>query len=84
MGLIVNHVGAFALMIEQRRQEWEKGDILIECDGRRDFLRETDLLPLRSTRLNRGVRSRSASSRSEERQVEIATPSNEFSMLEAN
>ncbi|MDZ4848983.1 MAG: Trx7/PDZ domain-containing (seleno)protein [Pirellulaceae bacterium] len=44
MALTVQHVGMFAPHDRAKKAGVEKGDVLIEYDGRRDFLRETDLL----------------------------------------
>ncbi len=74
MALVVNHVGAYAPHDRAKKAGVEKGDILIEYDGRRDLLRETDLLVYAMDQIEPG---KSASMRfrrgSEERQVEIAT-----------
>lgn len=44
MALTVQHVGAFPPHDRAKRAGVQKGDILVEYDGRRDLLRETDLL----------------------------------------
>lgn len=44
MALEVGHVGAYPPHDRAKNAGVVKGDILIEYDGRRDFLRETDLL----------------------------------------
>ena len=74
MALIVNHVGAFAPHDRAKKAGVEKGDILIEYDGRRDLKRETDLLAYAINQVEPGrvVRMRFLRG-TEEKQVEIAT-----------
>lgn len=42
--LVVEHVGAFAPHDVAKRAGFQKGDILVEWDGKNDFTRETDLI----------------------------------------
>ncbi|MEQ1826476.1 MAG: Trx7/PDZ domain-containing (seleno)protein [Pirellula sp.] len=44
MALIVNHVGQFSPHDRAKRAGVEKGDVLIEYDGRKDLTSESDLL----------------------------------------
>ncbi len=74
MALIVNHVGAFAPHDRAKKAGVEKGDILIELDGRRDLKRETDVL---AYTLNQVEPGRAVAMRfrrgTDEKRVEIAT-----------
>ncbi len=74
MALVVNHVGAFAPHDRAKKAGVEKGDILIELDGRRDLKRETDVLAYAMNEVEPG---RSVAMRfrrgNEEKRVEIAT-----------
>lgn len=74
MALIVNHVGAFAPHDRAKKAGVEKGDILIEYDGRRDLKRETDVLAysINEVAIGRVVPMRFLRG-TEERRVEIAT-----------
>ena len=44
MALVVQHVGAFAPHDRAKKAGIQKGDTIVEYDGRTDLLRETDLL----------------------------------------
>ncbi len=44
MALVVQHVGAYAPHDRAKKAGMQKGDVLVEYDGRTDLLRETDLL----------------------------------------
>ena len=74
MALVVNHVGAFAPHDRAKKAGVEKGDILVEYDGRRDLMRETDLIAYAMNQVEPG---RSVSMRyrrgSQERAVDIST-----------
>lgn len=74
MALVVNHVGAFAPHDRAKKAGVEKGDILIEFDGRRDLKRETDLLAYAMNEIEPGravpMRFRHGN---EEKRIEIAT-----------
>jgi hypothetical protein len=74
MALIVNHVGGFAPHDRAKKAGVEKGDILIEIDGRRDLRRETDVLAYTINQVEPGrvvpMRFRRGNN---ERRVEIAT-----------
>jgi len=74
MALLVNHVGAFAPHDRAKKAGVEKGDILIEFDGRRNLKRETDVLAYAMNEVEPG---RSVPMRfrrgNEEKSVEIAT-----------
>ncbi|MCF7960570.1 MAG: thioredoxin family protein [Pirellula sp.] len=74
MALVVEHVGAFAPHDRAKQAGVLKGDVLVDYDGRRDLLRETDVL---AYAINQVEKERSVPMRffrgSQERAVEIAT-----------
>ena len=74
MALVVEHVGAFAPHDRAKQAGVLKGDVLVDYDGRRDLLRETDVLAYAINQVEKG---RSVPMRffrgSQERAVEIAT-----------
>jgi serine protease Do len=74
MALIVNHVGIYAPHDRAKKAGVEKGDVLIEFDGRRDLKRETDVLAHAINQVKPGdaipMRFRRGN---DEKRVEIAT-----------
>lgn len=74
MALIVQHVGAYAPHDRAKKAGMLKGDVIIEYDGRKDLLRDSDILAYAINKVEVGhavqVRFRRGS---EERTVEIAT-----------
>ncbi len=74
MALMIQHVGAFGPHDRAKKAGLQKGDVLIEYDGRRDLLRETDLLVHSINRVEVGrpvqVRIRRGS---EEKTLEVTT-----------
>ena len=74
MALIVQHVGAFAPHDRAKRAGMLKGDVIIEYDGRKDLLRDSDILAyaINKVEVGRAVQVRFRRG-AEERTVEIAT-----------
>lgn len=74
MALMVQHVGAFAPHDRAKKAGLQKGDVLIEYDGRKDLLRETDLLvhSINHVEVGRPVQVRIRRG-SEEKTLEVAT-----------
>lgn len=74
MALIVQHVGAYPPHDRAKKAGMLKGDVIIEYDGRKDLLRDSDILAYAINKVEVGravhVRFRRGS---EERTVEIAT-----------
>jgi hypothetical protein len=74
MALEVEHVGAFAPHDRAKKAGVQKGDVLIEYDGRRDFLRESDLIAYSINQVEVGRAVKLKMRRGEdERSLEIAT-----------
>ena len=78
MALVVEHVGAYAPHDRAKKAGVQKGDVLIEYDGRRDFLRESDLLAysVNQVEVGRSVKLRMRRG-AEEQAIEIATSKKE-------
>lgn len=74
MALIVQHVGAYAPHDRAKRAGMLKGDVIIEYDGRKDLLRDSDILAyaINKVEVGRAVQVRFRRG-AEERTVEIAT-----------
>ncbi len=74
MALEVEHVGAYAPHDRAKKAGVQKGDILIEYDGRHDFLRESDLLAysVNQVEIGRAVKLRMRRG-AEEKTFEITT-----------
>ncbi len=74
MALMIQHVGAFAPHDRAKKAGLQKGDVLIEYDGHKDLLRETDLLAhsINHVEVGRAVQVRIRRG-SEEKTMEIAT-----------
>ena len=74
MALMVQHVGAFVPHDRAKEAGIQKGDVLVEYDGRKDLLRETDLLAhsINKVEVGRAVKVRIRRG-SDERTMEIAT-----------
>jgi S1-C subfamily serine protease len=74
MALVVEHVGAFAPHDRAKKAGMQKGDILVEYDGKRDLLRESDLLAYSINRVEVGRTVKLRVRRgAEEQTIEIAT-----------
>ena len=78
MALVVEHVGAFAPHDRAKKAGVQKGDVLIEYDGRLDFLRESDLLAysVNQVEVGRVVKLRMRRG-AEDQVIEIATSKKE-------
>ncbi len=72
--LVVEHVGAYAPHDRAKKAGVQKGDVLIEYDGRSDFVRESDLLAysVNQVEVGRAVKLRMRRG-AEEQTFEIAT-----------
>ena len=74
IALMIQHVGAFAPHDRAKKAGLQKGDVLIEYDGHKDLLRETDLLvhSINHVEVGRPVQVRIRRG-SEEKTLEVAT-----------
>ena len=74
MALTVQHVGAFSPHDRAKKAGMLKGDVILEYDGRKDLLRESDLLvySINQVEVGREVKIRIRRG-TEERTIEVAT-----------